>query len=187
MLGQMSDLFPEETAILGRILAGYTELEFSLLCCIEAAHGDLDTPLKIMFRTRGETQRLEIGDAIGRKKFHELSINTDFEMAIGAMHHCLKIRNQYSHCHWYLSAKTLIFVDLEEAAKKHTAITVTTSFTTHVLTLELLKQQEAYFDYAAGYLYWLDQEANAKRGTIKKNDYPKPKQLARPPLYTLPG
>jgi hypothetical protein len=44
-------------------------------------------------------------------------------MGVGAVKHCLKIRNQYVHCVWYddKSGK-LAFVNLEEIAKDNTRL-----------------------------------------------------------------
>jgi len=56
--------YPEEAAIIGRLLAGYGELEFDLCLCVGHARGDMDMAFKAMFRPRGETQRIDIADPI---------------------------------------------------------------------------------------------------------------------------
>src|SRR4029079_8550030 len=109
--------YPSECEIIGRLLAGYTGIEFGLMMCVNSVIDDYDAVFKALFRTRGETQRIEIADALGRHKFHATKLGTEFEMAIGNMQHCRKIRNQYSHCHWIVGKESLGFVDLEELAK----------------------------------------------------------------------
>ena len=95
--------FPNEAAIIGRLLAGYAELEIGLLHCVTVAReeDDFDATLKAMFRIRGETARINVGDALGRQVYDKLGLGADFEMAVSAMRYCLKIRNQYAHCNWY--------------------------------------------------------------------------------------
>jgi hypothetical protein len=86
--------YPKEATIIGRLLAAYPELEIDLLNCVSVARRDFDAVLKAMFRARGETPRINIGDALGRQLYHQKGLGTDFEMAVGAMRYCLKIRNQ---------------------------------------------------------------------------------------------
>jgi len=52
--------FPNEAAIIGRLLAGYSDLEVGMMHCAQVVRDDLDTVLKTMFRTRGETQRIDV-------------------------------------------------------------------------------------------------------------------------------
>src|SRR4051812_11799685 len=103
---------PNEAAVIGRLLAGYTEKEVDLQICVDAVFNDMDAVFKAMFRTRGETQRIEIADGLARNKFHAIGLGSQFEMAIGAIHLCRRIRNQYSHCHWHATPSNLGFVDL---------------------------------------------------------------------------
>lgn len=100
MFSSMVDAHQIEIATIGRILAGYTEIEFQLLMCVVAVTEDVDSAVKALYRTRGESQRIEIADALCRQRIKALDMGGDYENAIGAMHHCKKIRNQYSHCHW---------------------------------------------------------------------------------------
>ncbi len=51
--------FSGEGATVGRLLAGYSNIEVGLLHCVQMARGgDLDIVLKKMFRFRGETRRI---------------------------------------------------------------------------------------------------------------------------------
>ena len=71
-----------------------------------------------MFRVRGETARINVGDALGRQAYDKLGLRTDFELAVSAMRYCLKIRNQYAHCNWYDDRTgRLAFVNVEDIAK----------------------------------------------------------------------
>src|SRR5215470_11292532 len=64
----ISQKFPAEAAAVGRLLAGYADLEMSLLHCVQMARGgDLDAVLKAMFGTRGETRRIDTpADSVNR-------------------------------------------------------------------------------------------------------------------------
>lgn len=189
MLEPLARSFPNEILIIGRILAGYTEIEFWLLSCVDSGTDDFDALTKIMFRTRGETQRIEVADAMGRQKFIALGLGTEFSMAIGSVHHCRKIRNQYSHCNWSPEKDALRFIDMEGLAKLHTPVTMKSVLPNQQLTLEILQQQEAYFDYTEEYLFWLADEARTIRGKSapEAERVPKPKQLKQPPLYKNPN
>lgn len=110
--------FTSEATLIGGMLAGYADLEIDLTHCVQVVRSDLDTVLKAMFRSRGETQRIDVADAFGRQHYRSLGISTHFEMAIGAVRYCLKIRNQYAHCTWWDDySGQLAFANLEEEGK----------------------------------------------------------------------
>lgn len=188
MFRTVSHYHPEEAKRIGRMLAGYSELEYGLFACIESAGVDFDSSFKVMFRTRGETQRLEVADALGRYKFHALGFGTDFEMGVGGVRKCLKIRNQYAHSHWFADEKSLNFFDMEENAKLNILLTTeNTRFVFRSLTPDLVKRQEDFFNYVSDFLIWLQMETDRKRGTPTTLDVSKPKQLEPPLLYMRPG
>src|SRR5690242_15429696 len=74
--------FPDEAAIIGCLLAGYTTLEVGLLHCVQVVRDDFDAVLKAMFRARSETQRIDVADALGRHYYHDRGIGTEFEMGV---------------------------------------------------------------------------------------------------------
>jgi hypothetical protein len=173
---------PTEVAAIGRMLARYPDLEFGLLEAINAAHEDFDALFKAMFRARGETRRLEIANARGRNKFYAIELGADFEMTMGVLQRCLKIRNQYAHCLWHISPQVMGFVNLEERAKDNKPLSEN-PFTYRKTTPALVKQQESFFGYAEDLLLWLQEEAIARHGKPLPQRYPKPKQEELPPLY----
>src|SRR5258707_682232 len=108
--------FTEEGTIIGRMLLGYGELEFELLSCAAEVVGR-DVALKVLFRARGEKQRIEIGDAIVRPQFKGTQLETHYAETIGALHWCRTIRNQYAHSHWlHWEKEGLFFTSLDKAA-----------------------------------------------------------------------
>src|ERR1700738_2356229 len=57
-------VYHQEAAIIGRLLAGYGELEFLLCRCVAATlGGDLSKATRILFRSRGEEHRISAADA----------------------------------------------------------------------------------------------------------------------------
>lgn len=176
--------FTNEAALIGRMLAGYAELEIDLMHCVQVVRDDFDTVLKAMFRTRGETQRIEVADAFGRQYYHDLGLGTQFEMALGGVRYCLRIRNQYAHCNWWddFSGK-LAFANLEEVAKENTRINGLTSLTTHHVDIVLLQEQMSYFEYTDQLLEWTNYEGRTLAGKPTRQNRNAPKQLKQPPLF----
>lgn len=179
--------FSTEAAIVGRLLGGYTVLEVALLNAVQVIRNDFDTTLKVMFRTRGETQRLDVADAMGRHFYKDQRLETEFSMAIGAARHCLKIRNQYSHCIWWddYSGK-LAFANMEEIAEHNDYVADLNDLTTLYVDVPLLERQESYFTYANDLLNWVNFEGRLRAGKLSNHSYSKPKQIKPPPLQLPP-
>ena len=153
--------------------------------CAQVVRSDFDTVFKVMFRTRGETQRVKIGDALARHFYHDLGIGTEFEMAVSALRYCLKIRNQYAHCVWYddMSGK-LAFVDLEELSEKNVFLTDLTGLTNFHVDAATLEAQETYFDYADHMILWVNLEGRFLAGKLANRPLAKPSQIPPPPLHS---
>lgn len=177
--------FPDEAAIIGRLLTGYAVLEIDLMHCISMIREDFDATLKSMFRARGERHRIAVGDALGRHLYHDQQLGNEFSMAIGAVRYCLKIRNQYAHCNWYddLSGQ-LAFVNLEEIAEQNDKITDLDSLTINHIDVPTLQNQEIYFEYADRLLAWVNLEGQKRRGKISSHALSMPKPIGQPPLQT---
>ena len=56
------DRFPEEGNMIGRLLAGYGELELELCRCVAVINGDLDAAIRAILRERGEQKRIGKAD-----------------------------------------------------------------------------------------------------------------------------
>ena len=175
--------YPNEVDLIGRMLMGYANLEIDLMNCVKVVRDDLDTVLKAMFRSRGESQRIDVADAFGRQYYHGLGIGTQFEMAVGAVRFCLKIRNQYSHCNWWNdNSGQLAFANLEEIAKQNTLVTDLRGLTTNYVNVNLLEEQLSYFEYTDSLLIWVIQEGNSLMGRPAFPNRIQPKQLKQPQL-----
>jgi hypothetical protein len=180
--------YHNEAAIIGRLLAGYTTLEISLLNCTHVIRDDFDTVLKTMFRVRGETQRINIADAFGRHHYHKHKLATQFERAISSMRYCLRIRNQYAHCVWYddLSGR-LSLTNLEDTAKKHKYLSDFGSLPVFYVDIPLLQKQEEFFFYTNGLLCWVNYEGRTRAGKLSIPPRPELAQMALPPLVLPPA
>jgi hypothetical protein len=175
--------FPNEENIIGAMLTAYGELEYDLCLCVAAGLYDLDTAVKIMFRTRGETQRIEVADALGRKAFDAMDLGTPFAEAIASTKFCLKLRNQYAHCNWHDdNTGRLCFLNLEEIAVPNAVIGDMSALTFKYLTVPLLTEQRDYFSYTSACLTYLNYEAQKRAGRISTHMKRAPKKAPRPPL-----
>jgi hypothetical protein len=175
--------FAAEGALVGKLLLAYGELENALCSCVAMARDDMDMVIKAMFRPRGETQRVEIADAIGRAPYRLLRFETQFSEAIAGMKHCLKIRNQFAHCNWHVAANRLCFIDMQEIAEKNALITNLGGLTFHYMDAVLLKRQETFFQYVADCLIYLNFEGRVRAGKLPSHGFVAPKKVQPPPLY----
>jgi len=191
------DHCPEEAAIIGRILAAYAELEFAFGLCVERTMrkpqqatetseywaDNRHLGLKVLYRLRSESSRLHVGDAIGRAEFVRHGLEAPYADAIGALRHCLKIRNQYAHCHYAVSAMLgLCLTDLEENAQG--AGDFEFSFDWHHVSLELLQEQQAYFEYAKRCLDFIHGEFRVKAGMASAHEHAMPSKMPQPLLHS---
>src|SRR5258706_3217070 len=173
--------YPKEAEIIGRLLAGYADLEIDVMNCVQVVRSDLDTVLKVMFRMRGESQRMAAADAMGRQYYEDLKLGTEFAMAMGSVAFCLKLRNQYAHCVWYDdNSGRLAFVNLEEVAEKKELIKDLSGLTSHYATIPLLAAQEEYFLYTVSLLIWMNFQGQLRSGKIKQEIGVKPTEPKRP-------
>jgi predicted TIM-barrel fold metal-dependent hydrolase len=176
--------FPKEGAIVGRLLAGYADLEIGLMHAVAMALDDFDKALKDMFGVRGESRRINCGEALGRDAYKALGLESDFLAAVNDMRYCLKARNMYAHCTWYDDhSGQLAFVNLEELAKEKLKVNNLHSLQIHHVDEAQLKQLELYFAHTDAMLAYVNYEGRFKNGKININVLPKPAAMVQPPLY----
>ena len=171
----------DEAAIIGRLLAGYGELEFQLCTCLSLGLGDEDTGVRVMFRLRSERGRLDVADALMRGPYAEAALETEYAEAIGAARGCLKLRNQYAHRHWVATRTGLWFTNLEDAATSSSG--ALPRLPLRRLSVELLRDQEAYFAYAMDCLLFLEGELKVRRRQIPSSPFEMPPKMQRPAQY----
>jgi hypothetical protein len=157
----------EEGIIIGRLLAGYGELELAMCACLMIVERAIDSPIRTFFKKRGAEKRIEIGTDSLTQRFTMAGLLPELTEALADLDWCRLIRNQYSHCHWYWTAKEgLCFVNLEELAKQPRKISSVTAGR-HPIDLVLLQNQEGYFWYVkecfmhleSAYNVWVHEQA----------------------------
>ena len=181
--------YPLEALTIGRLLAGFGELEFILAYCVgtvllneKLGIKDEGLGIKTIFRLRSEGHRLETADAILRHPMITFGLKTEYENVYTSMKHCKNIRNQYAHCHWADHSKAgLFFTNLEELANEKEQKILTFDWL-HV-DVKLLDDQENYFMYCRDYLNFLQQEIRVRLGESRDNDFSKPKGRSPPPRH----
>jgi hypothetical protein len=177
--------YPKEAAIIGRILAGYGELEFLLSMVLAEAVGDLSIASRVLFRTRGEEHRLSTADALLRPYVEKHALLESWERVRRATNWCKTTRNQYAHCHWLNDGgHGLFFTHIEKAAKSPTGMVNLEFF--HV-DVPLLTKIEEHFAYAALGLCYLRGELKLRTGKIQSHPFQAPGEKEAPPRHSSPG
>jgi hypothetical protein len=170
---------PKEAAIIGRMLAGYGELEFLMCLCLSEVLGDTSQAARILFRSRGEEHRISTADAILRPAYEKHSLLEPWTRVRRAMGWCKTTRNRYSHCHWLDDEENgLFFTHIEKRAKTLSGEISLEFF--HVDEL-LLGQQEAHFRYAGDGLVYLRAEHRRKLGKSRRHAHEEPAEKEPPP------
>ena len=180
------DRFPKEGDIIGRLLAGYGELELEMCACVAATTDDLNGAIKKLFGMRGEYRRIEAADAMMKRSYASVDLASKYSLTIANMHWCRTVRNQYAHCNWYdTTAEGLCFVDLEHTAKLKRKIK---SVTAHRYPIDavLLKRQEIYFTYVRECYWHLAEAYRTACGKEVKGGplHPWPPRFTRPPKHS---
>ena len=175
-----------EGIILGRLLAGYGELELTMCQCMMATRGgDFDQPIRRVFGERGGEKRIKNARKDLLPDYTQATLQDLLTETLDDLEWCRQIRNQYAHCFWYWTqAEGLCFVNLEELAQQSGAIG-TLMANRHPIDAALLGNQEAFFFYvkesfthlADAYKSWM---VKSKMPLRPVYGYPKPDKVGRP-------
>jgi hypothetical protein len=141
--------FPEEGLIVGRLLTGYTAIEYQLCMCAGMGGGDVAKAITDIFSKRGETRRVKtIAPRLGGAGYTAVGLGAEFDEAIEDMLLCVTIRNQYAHCIWHDAHQgRLIVAHMEEIAAPTGPGPDPINLTFHYVDVGLLSEQEAFFAY----------------------------------------
>lgn len=176
--------FGAEARIVCNLLTGYTDLEVSLLNCVQVVRADFDTVLKAMFRVRGETNRVRIADGLGLNGYRALGLEVEFADAILAMRYCVSIRNQFAHSVlWDDNSGRLAIAALEDAAELDQAVNDFSALPVYHVDLLLLTAQEAYFCYTSDLLTWVNYQGRYFAGKLMQPYGSQPIKMQKPPKY----
>lgn len=178
------DEFPDEAAIVGRLILAYGELEWTLSLCLAAVLDDatwnerLNRAGRTLYRARGEEHRINVADALMRDRFKLAGLDPPYSEFIGDLRYCKRIRNQYAHCHWRVDENSLTLFSFEEGAKSNDDFTMQP----YSLTLPVLKAQEAFFSFVWTGMMLLYRHYAHFAGHDKGELFAFPKKLDRPPM-----
>lgn len=138
--------FDREAAIIGRLLTGYTAIEWQLCLCAGMGGGDVERAIIELFGKRGETRRIRCADAFGKSGYQAVGLGVKYDSAINDMLHCVKIRNQYAHCYWHDDRSgRLAFAHMEEITAPNSSGPDPANLTLLHVDVPLLEHQEAFF------------------------------------------
>ncbi len=177
------DRFPAEAALVGRILASFGEIELTV--CHNAGHAiDLHgITMKALYRLRATSQRLDVADEFMKWVYYRVGLAEEYDIAIGMVRHCLKIRNQYSHCNWADDVTAgLFFADVQESAEND-------DFDHHWKHVDptLLQIQLGYFGVTLEWLRYLEEELAVRQERRQAHVWPRPPIPGPPPLHNSEG
>jgi hypothetical protein len=180
-----------EGTIIGRLLAGYGEIETQACMCLIVVEGTIDLPIRTIFGERGAEKRIETARKALKLDYAKAGLLVPLSQALADMDHCREIRNQYSHCQWFWTTQDgLCFQNLERLAKQQTPITSVTA-NKFQINLPLLNEQEEFFWYVkqcfmyleTSYRAWDQRQARGGAAGPPIYVYPMPPAIARPPLH----
>ena len=175
------DRFPKEAAIIGRILAGYGELEFGLCECLGAALGDKTVAFQAIFRMSGGGElRVETAHLLMKDKYENAGLKDGYAHMIGAMRWCRKARNLYAHCHWAgSSGQGLFYIDMDRVARMSEP-----RLTYNHVGESLLTDQEKCFCYVLQWQSFLQHQYRVAIGKLKSHAFQAPVVMQLPKLHS---
>jgi hypothetical protein len=170
------DTYPVEASLIGRMVTSFGELELTYSMIAGTALGDQALALRAIYRGRSSGGRIDLADVLIRNAVNKTNLGLDYEETIGAMRHCLKIRNNYAHSHWAPGSDGLFFSNLEEAASRAEGFEMDQK---HV-DLKLITEQETYFDYTRSLLLYFGDQLHVTLQPRFALGVPKPQARPRP-------
>jgi hypothetical protein len=178
-------LYPKEAAIIGRLLAGYGELEFVFANCLAVTASPKQAALRGYFAIRGEAIRLDIAKNFAHDAFGQVGLANKFLSAYSDMKFCHKARNTYAHCHWQAhTSGGLFYVNLETTAAKGGKFSFNHQYF-HV-DVKQLETVEDFFWSTLRRSQYLIEEFRAKTGMGLGHHHEWPAGKARPNLHNPP-
>ncbi len=170
--------YPEEEAVVGRILLSWSEIEFDLAALLGDVLQDGNAAVRTLYRLRGPDMRLQVADALLRPAFSEIALLTEYQNAFAALNFSKRLRNQYAHSHW-IDGNGLFFFDLESGAKTRGGDVIVTY---RPINAQLLRKQEEYLHYTSRWLWFLQNAYRNKAGVSPSQTVPAPTIVPQPPL-----
>lgn len=176
------DRFREEGEIIGRMVIEYGDLEWDLCLLVSHVIEDFDIAVKALYRSRGETQRMDIADALARNRIGDQKIKQTYETTIAHMRVCLTLRNRYAHANWlHAGSDKLCYIDIEELAKSNKPVDMQSMQLYH-LDLETIKDQARFFNEVMQNIRYLNMEIQHAKGTSSVTGFHYIPNILRPKM-----
>lgn len=168
--------FPAESAIVGRLVVGFGELEVLVCKIADLATANSSIVLRALYNLRATSARIDFARTISAPMFGAAKLSEPFSITFNAVKECIEIRNQYAHCQWADDPSAgLFFADLQVAAKRSTWIVDWKH-----IDVSLLERQESFFDDTRRALLFLEASMiHINNGWPQNHGIPEP--LALPP------
>jgi hypothetical protein len=185
------DQAANEGIIIGRILAGYGELETTVLACLVAVEGQVDYPIRHLFKRTAAENRLKLARNALLPDYIKAGLEGEMTEALNNIDWCRKLRNQYAHCQWgWTTTDGLFFVNLEDLADQLDPIRKVMAHSLPV-DVQLLEEQEAYCNYVRESFMHLETAYLARHragpGVRQPTHFfAKPLGKTRPPMHNPP-
>ncbi|HEY5237707.1 MAG TPA: hypothetical protein VIJ62_04940 [Rhizomicrobium sp.] len=179
------DRHPMEGLTAGRIVISYGEIELRVAMCLGSVIGDQEMAMRTLFRLLGESARINVADALMVKAFERESLKAEYADAIGATRFCLKLRNQFAHCHWADDPRTekgVYFATLQESADNKEQFNY---WFVHIDD-PLLDEQWSYMQYAAECLDYINAEYLYRTKKTEAHAFLSPAKRTPPRLHNPP-
>jgi hypothetical protein len=179
----LTSVVPDKLMIhLGRILAGFGDIEYTIVQAVGVAIEDDGAACRALYRMMGSDVRLQVADALMRPTFMRIGLSDEYNEGLGAFRFSKKIRNQYAHAHWYPSpTHGLFFVDFEKPAKTTLG---TVMLSPRPVDAELLVEQWTYLNYAWKQWQYLRYELQKRMGGLSSHTWIVQKIIPKPPLHS---
>lgn len=174
------DRFRREGEIIGRMVIEYGSLEWDLCLLVSHVTEDLDIAVKTLYRSRGETQRIDIADALVRNRLDDARVRQTYETTLAHLRVCLKIRNHYAHANWlHAGSDKLAYIDIEELAKSNAPVEMQNMQLYHV-DLQTVEDQARFFNEVMQNMRYLNMEIQYLKGWSTATGFHYVSNIARP-------
>jgi hypothetical protein len=175
--------FPDEAAIVGRMVVGFGELEVMTCRVAAKASSHPDHVLKMLYSLRSTSARVSSARLLMEPHYAAASLAAAQNITLDAVTFCLKLRNQYAHCNWtdYQSDPKagLFFADLQDSASREDWFTHWKHIDVPLLTI-----QEAFFGDVRSALLFLEADLeHLRKGWPRNHGLPEPLALPQPPMH----
>jgi hypothetical protein len=173
--------FPQEAELIGKLLTGYGELEFTLAWSVRWIIDDADVAMRWLYKSRGESLRISTAESLTYSTVRGHKHEALWRDALDNLRHCLKIRNQYAHANWVDGPNELKFASLEGVVHQQGPVDPT-ALPTNAVQVSSLRKQEAYFVYVCDQMTFVCYEFQVEGGHRSNHPWTRPSKVSRPNL-----